>query len=98
LNRLVALVAERSGPFRKGHRTYLLLSATSRQEQLADPHLPALIVHAHNGSTDLLRITQLGVLQISDDNAARAVDHSRLRALRISTCSSVTRLMDCGYS
>jgi hypothetical protein len=98
LNRLVALVAERSGPDRKGHRTYPLLSATARQEQLADPHLPALIVHAHNGSTDLLRITQLGVVQISDDNAARAVDHSRDRALSISTGSSVTRLVNSGYS
>jgi hypothetical protein len=37
------------------------------------------------------------VVQISDDNAARAVDHSRDRALSISSGSSVTRLMDSGY-
>jgi hypothetical protein len=38
------------------------------------------------------------VVQISDDNAARADDHSRDRALSISTGSSVTRQVDSGYS
>src|SRR5215217_6652741 len=62
-----------------------LLSAAAPQEQLAGPHLPALIVQAHHGSGDPLRITQLGVVEISEDNAASADDHSKYRALSIST-------------
>src|SRR5215208_2000874 len=54
----------------------------SPQEQLAGPHLPALIVHAHNGSGDLLAITQLGVIQISDDIVVSTDDHSRDRLSR----------------
>src|SRR5215208_4641337 len=43
------------------------------------------IVQAHHGSGDPLRITQLGVVEISEDNAASADDHSKYRALSIST-------------
>jgi hypothetical protein len=49
-----------------------------------------------NGSGDLPRITQLGVVQISDDNATNTEDYLRYRALRISTGSSVTSQVDSG--
>jgi len=50
------------------------------------------------GPDDLPRITQRGVIRISDDNAAHTEDYLRDEGLRIFTGLSVTRLVDSGYS
>jgi len=50
------------------------------------------------GTEDLAKITQRGVIQISDDDLARAEDHLRDESLGVSTGSSGTRPVDSGYS
>src|SRR5215217_5105811 len=81
---LLALAPRSRTTCRPGRRMVPIVSviAPFSRPQLHKSNWPSRVLrplstYAHNGGGDLLRITQLGVVQISDDNAACADDHTR---------------------